>query len=307
MQYIIGVDGGGTKTKAVAYRLDDTQLSEADAGFGNLLLGFDAAAAHLVEAIEQCVIGVKREDSGACLIGIYLGLAGVESCDNASRIEHFLQNYFRCRVRVYHDSELAHAALLQGRDGIITISGTGSVSFGRYQGKTARTGGWGHILGDEGSGYWIALQAFRRIAMEQDTGASRSVLSQSILHQLGGNNADDLKQFVYSAGKDKIAAFTPLIVQMAQAFEKHAVDILKRAGKELAVLTKRTYDRFETNDVIPIGVSGGVLTKADLVRESFRRELEQVLGPFPIVWKHVSPTKGACYLGKIEQEKTNGL
>ncbi|MDD2497224.1 MAG: BadF/BadG/BcrA/BcrD ATPase family protein [Desulfitobacteriaceae bacterium] len=134
MEYIIGVDGGGTKTKAVAYNLEDKEIGKGRSGFGNLLLDFNKAAAHIINAIEQCAISIKADGGQGKCLAIYLGLAGIEANNNIEKIKTLLKEKFHCQILAFHDSQLAHAAILKGEDGIITISGTGSVSYGLYTG-----------------------------------------------------------------------------------------------------------------------------------------------------------------------------
>lgn len=296
MKYIIGVDGGGTKTKAVAYSLEDQELGQGHSGFGNLLLNFNLAVKNIISAIEQCQISLKESGrQGECL-GIYLGIAGIEVSGYIEKLETLLKEKFHCKVQGFHDSELAHAAILKGEDGIITISGTGSVSYGSYKGKQARTGGWGHILGDEGSGYAIALAAFKRMTMEDDSGWDRSKLTQTIMNKLNVDTVNDIKGFIHTASKGEIAAFAPMVVELAQAAEINSVNILKQAGKELAMMTEKLYKKLGINESIKIGVKGSILSKVDIVRGEFISCLERDLDAVNILVEDISATKGACYL-----------
>lgn len=295
MKYIIGVDGGATKTKAAAYSLADQELGQGYSGFGNLSLDFDQAVKNIINAIQQCINSLKEERPGECL-GIYLGIAGIEDNNNVEKVETLLKQRFPCKVQAWHDSELAHAAIFKGEDGIITISGTGSVSYGLYKGKQARTGGWGHILGDEGSGYNIALVAFKRITIEEDSGLVRSELTRAIMRKLNSDKVSDIRGFIYSASKGEIAAFAPIVIELAKAAEINSVNILKQAGKELAIMTERLYKKLGINESIKIGVSGSILSKVDIVREEFKSCLERDLESVNIIADDTSVTKGACYL-----------
>ena len=296
MKYIIGVDGGATTTEAVAYSLEDKEIGKGYSGFGNLLLDFDKAVKNIINAIQQCINSIKEQDRhGECLC-IYLGIAGIEVSDNIEKVETLLKEKFYCKVQGFHDSELAHAAIFKGEDGIITISGTGSVSYGLYKGKKARTGGWGHILGDEGSGYNIALAAFKRMTIEEDSGWGRSELTQTIMRKLNSDKLNDVKGFIYSASKGEIAAYAPIVVELAKDAEINSVNILKQAGKELAIMTERLYKKLGINESIGIGVSGSILSKVDIVREEFRNCLERDLESVNIIAEDISATKGACYL-----------
>ncbi len=295
MKYIIGVDGGATKTEAAAYSLADQELGRGYAGFGNLSLDFDQAVINIINAIQKCIDNLKEDQPKECL-GIYLGIAGIEDSDNVKKVETLLKGKFRCQVQAMHDSELAHAAIFKGADGIITISGTGSVSYGLYKGKQAKTGGWGHILGDEGSGYNIALAAFKRMTMEEDSGSVRSELTQTIMRKLNLKQVNDIKEFIYSASKGEIAAFAPIVAELAKAAEINSVNILKQAGKDLAMMTERLYIKLGVNESINIGVSGSILNKVDIVRKEFKSCLERDLESVNIIADDISVTKGACYL-----------
>jgi N-acetylglucosamine kinase-like BadF-type ATPase len=293
VKYIIGVDGGATNTEAVAYSLEDQEISQGYAGFGNLRLNFDEAVRNIIAAIQLCLNNVKEQDRPGECLGIYLGIAGIEDTDN---IETVLKEKFNCQVHAWHDSELAHAALFKGEDGIITIAGTGSVSYGLYKGKQAKNGGWGHILGDEGSGYNIALAAFTRMTIEEDSGSVRSELTRTIMRKLNLKQVNDIKGFIYSASKGEIAGFASIVAELADASEINSVSILKQAGKDLAIMTEGLYKKLGVDEFINIGVSGSIISKVDIVREEFKRCLERDLGSINIIAADISATKGACYL-----------
>ena len=304
MKYIIGVDGGATKTKAIAYSLEDQEIGQGYSGFGNLSIDFDKAVKNIINAVQQCINSLKEQErQGECLC-IYLGIAGIEDSDNVEKVEALLKEKFHCKVQAGHDSELAHAAIFKGEDGIITISGTGSVSYGLYKGKRARTGGWGHILGDEGSGYAIALAAFKKMTLEEDLGWVRSELTQAIMRKLNTDKVSDIREFIYSASKGEIAAFAPIVAELAKTAEINSVNILKQAGKDLAVMTERLYKKLGIHESINIGVGGSILSEVDIVREEFRSCLERDLESVNIIADDIPATKGACYLHRriIEQD-----
>ena len=304
MGYIIGVDGGGTKTKASAYSLDDKEIGKGQSGFGNLLLDFDKAVNNIIEAVERCKSSIKEQFAQEECLCIYLGIAGIEADSNIEKIETLLKEKFHCKVNAFHDSELAHAAMLKGQDGIITISGTGSVCYGIYKGKKERTGGWGHILGDEGSGYYIALEAFKRAALEEDLGSDRSELTIEIMSKLKLDNVNEVKGFIYSATKGEIAAYVPVVAKLAEATEVNSVNILRAAGKDLAVMTERNYKKLGIDGSVKVALKGGVLCKVAMVRQEFINCIERDLGSLvDIIVEDISSTKGACYLHRRKEEE----
>ena len=303
MDYIIGVDAGGTKTEAAAYTLEEQEIAGSVSGPGNPAVDLHGAEANIKDAISKCIQSIKTQGvEGECKC-IYLGAAGIEVGKNKELLEALLREAFQCEVICLHDSELAHAAILEGKDGIITIAGTGSVSFGRYNGKTAKTGGWGHVLGDEGSGYWIALEALKQMTVEQDSGMIPSVLSKKIMMHLDVTTVDEMKEFVHVAGKYEIADIAPIVAELGRTGDRQALDILDRAGIELAFLTEKLYKKLEIKGPCVIGLSGGILRHIDRVRDQFRLYVESDLDSVSIIAEEVSPTKGACYLFRQTQDK----
>lgn len=296
MEYIIGVDGGATKTEAVAYRLDDTAIGRGVSGFGNLFLDFDKAAENVITAIEQCICSIKHTDDDKRCLCIYLGLAGIDVEDNKAKIKKLIKEKFRCDVHGYHDSHLAHVAVHKGKDGIIVISGTGSVAYGVYSQRKEKSGGWGHIIGDEGSGYNIAIAAFKKMTLEADKGIAPSELTKNIMDKMNIKNVNEIVKLTYSYSKSEIAAFAPTVVKFAEAYDKNAVEILAQAGRDLAEMTIRLYNKLKIKKPVNIGVSGSVLFKVDMVRNELISCLEKNLKAITIINENISATKGACYL-----------
>jgi N-acetylglucosamine kinase-like BadF-type ATPase len=303
MDYIIGVDAGGTKTEAAAYDLEDNKTAGSQAGPGNPAVNFEGAIVNIKEAIAQCIHNLQTEETEGICRGIYLGVAGIEVGKNKEVLESFLRNEFQCNVIGLHDSEMAHAAILKGEDGIITIAGTGSVSYGRFKGKTDKTGGWGHVLGDEGSGYWIALEALKQMTIEIDSGINTSELSHQIMAHLGVLSVDGMKEYVHAASKNEIAHVAMVVAELARDGNPIAMDILDRAGMELALMTERLYKKLKITGPVSIGISGGILRNVEQVREQFRASLEKDLGTIRMLVEEVSPTKGACYLYRQTHDK----
>lgn len=296
MEYIIGVDGGGTKTVAVAYDLNDFEIGRGLAGPGNLNVDFEMALGNIKDTISQCLKHIdSRWADGKCLC-IYLGIAGIEVGDNIEKIQKGIGAAFQCKVIGIHDSQLAHAALLKGQDGLLTIAGTGSVCFGRVQGKTGRTGGWGHLLGDQGSGYWIGLEGVKRMIKDYDSGRPASDLSSAILTSLGMKDANDIKGYIYSTGYQSVASLTPVVAELAGHGDRQSIEILEHAGLELALMTETLYQKLKMNPPGRIAISGSVLSRVEITRKKFQSMLEQDLGSVQIITEDISPTKGACYL-----------
>lgn len=296
MKIIIGVDAGGTKTEAVAYDRDGTALSKAYSSFGNVLIDFEAACRHLQEAIESCLEALPKAE----LVALSLGVAGIGSGKYSTELQKALSS-FGVPIRIETDARIAHAAYFPNGDGILTIAGTGAVSFGHRGEKQVMTGGWGHLIGaDRGSGYWIALRAIEKMANDEDQGKSLSQLSKVILDHLQLPDSVAIKRFVYSATKKEIAALTLLVVAEANKQNATAQSILKEAGQFLAQMTINNYIKLGQPKDISIALKGSVLLKIPQVQTAFIQEVKKFMPTVLIITEEVSSTQGAFFLALNE-------
>ena len=291
MKYIIGVDGGGTKTEAIAYDSNGMVLKTGYSGHGNLLVDKEKGIYHIIDAIKQCLVPLGAEKC----VYLYLGLAGIDSGMYQEELEKEIQQ-FGIPYLIMNDVKLAHAALLKGKDGILTISGTGSVSYGVKGNDSEMSGGWGHLLGDEGSGYWIVVESLKKMIKDHDHMKQLSNLSLKILETLEIDSVPNIKTFVYSSEKGKIAALVPVIVKEAESGNGEARRILKEAGIHLAIMTLHLFHKLHFESEVWIGVKGSVLTQIADVRDAFAETIHSEIENVKIIDDQTSATKGAYYL-----------
>ncbi|MGL4451235.1 MAG: N-acetylglucosamine kinase [Sarcina sp.] len=290
MNYIIGVDGGGTKTEAVAYDLDGNVLKVALKGFGNPLNNKEEALKNIHDSIKELTdeYGVEQ------LKGLYLGIAGSESGNNTQLIKEVADEFYIDSV-VMNDGELALRAMLEGEDGILTIAGTGSISFGINGEKSLRCGGWGHLLGDEGSAYKISVEAIKRMIFENDNNLEKSALTKKAMEHLKITNIDEVIPFVYSSTKDEVAKLAPVVSILAEEGDKICIAIMESEGLALAKTTENTYKKLGF-EKCSIGLVGGVIRKSKIVRETFEKYLNENINVVSYVDSSVSAAKGAYYI-----------
>ncbi|MDH2880356.1 BadF/BadG/BcrA/BcrD ATPase family protein [Bacillus cytotoxicus] len=297
MKYIIGVDGGGTKTEAIAFDKNGKEIARGMSCFGNVLLDYERAISHICEAIDQCFQRLCKTEC-AC-IGI--GLAGVNSIDIHTLKERFITKY-QTEIEIYNDAIIAHAALLEGNDGILTIAGTGAVCLGKKGERYEYSGGWGHILGDEGSGYWIALQALKRMTRAYDKGISFCKLGKVIQEKCHIVTPEDIKQLIYSKPKDHVASIAPIVVEAAKQGNTDAFQIIIRAGEELANITNYMYKRMLFEEPISIAVKGGILNSVPEIYAHFKTNCEKnIQEKIHFIQNDVSSAKGV-YMLMAEKE-----
>ncbi|WP_055071509.1 BadF/BadG/BcrA/BcrD ATPase family protein [Clostridium massiliamazoniense] len=296
MKYIIGVDGGGTKTEAVAYNLEGDIIKSSLTGYGNLLNGKEEGLKNIVEAIDNIVDKLGIEN----LQGIYLGIAGSEVGNNNEIIKEEVKSKFNVETIVMNDSELALKALLKGEDGILTIAGTGSIAFGINGDVQWKAGGWGNLLGDEGSAYKIAIEGLKNMIYENDNSLELSGMSKAILEYLGISKPDDIIGFVYSSTKDEIAKLAQIVSKFAEEGNEVANKILVIEAINLAKSTEQVFKRLKF-EKCSVGLVGGVIRKSRIFREAFENYLNKNINVISFIDDKVSPAKGGYYIFK----KTN--
>jgi len=297
MKYVIGVDGGGTKTEATAYDVDGKVIKTTIRGFANLLNNKEKALDNIVTSIKEITVQCSVDE----LKGIYMGIAGAEVGDNSKLIEETIKSKLNVDCIVMNDAEIALKAMLKGKDGILTIAGTGSVAFGLNKGITARCGGWGNLLGDEGSGYKIAIDAIKRMIFEKEYGLPQSELTKKILKRLEIKSVDEITSFVYSSTKDEIASLAEVVARLGEEGEEAARGILIKEGIELAKTVIRVYKKLKFEGC-SIALAGSIIRKSKIVRKAFEEYLKENIVVESIVDEEISPTMGAYYINKINEE-----
>ncbi|MDG5853302.1 N-acetylglucosamine kinase [Clostridium beijerinckii] len=297
MKYIIGVDGGGTKTEAVAYDFQGNIIVTSVKGFANLLNNREKALNNIVDSIRE-IIDVLKEDE---LVDLYLGIAGSEVGDNAKIIKDTIKNELKTDCVLMNDAEIALKAMLMGNDGILAIAGTGSIAFGVKNNSSVRCGGWGNLLGDEGSGYKIAIDAIKRMILEEENSLPKSELTTRIMKRLGAKSIGEVVTFVYSSTKDEIASLAEIVSILGEEGNKIAEEILVNEGVDLAKTVINVYRKLKFESC-SIALVGGVIRKAKILRKSFEKYLRENIVIEDIVDDEISPTIGAYYINKAKRE-----
>ncbi|MBA3366570.1 MAG: ATPase [Actinobacteria bacterium] len=262
---ILGVDAGGTATRAVLVT-NGAVVHRSETGPLNALLHAD-----VMERLARLV-----DDSGAHRAGI--GLPGLRG-GAAARLQAALSRRVEAKVVVADDAEIARLGAFEGGPGIVVVAGTGSIALGvNGRGTRARAGGHGYVLGDEGGGYWIGREAVRAALRSRD-GTGPSTRLETLLEERLGMDLDRLLADVYSAPADRLrlARLVPLVG--AAAKEDEVADaLLTRAADHLVGLARVLQRRLG-----PLGVAavGGVF-RLPAVRERFAGEtgaVDPVLPP----------------------------
>ena len=182
---------------------------------------------------------------------------------------------FMGKAIITNDAVTALYGGVGGSEGVILISGTGSICYGsNSEGETKRAGGWGHLIGDEGSGYYIGINAINKIAKGHDCVEEKTVMTDLILEHLKLENASGLIEFVYrsGAGKSEIASLARLVDEAYKQGDSMAEEILLRAAFELFLISKAVIDNLKLNNKKAIlAVNGSVIEKNECISSEFKR------------------------------------
>lgn len=299
--YVLGIDAGATKT--VCHLADGTGrvLREARGGGANL----QASGELEVEKVLHQVMEEALGDSGIVPAAICLGIAGVDREADIAIVRGILQRIgYKARALVVNDALIALEAGVGDGPGVVIVAGTGSIAFGRNRaGAAARAGGWGHLLGDEGGGYWLGRLALRAVVRAADGRGPATQLTPYILDHFGIARADDLIHEVYARGvrPPAIAALARYVEQAAAGGDPVAADLIGSAARELAISARAVVERLGlAGDRWPFVLSGGLFVAMPrLVAELTPRLL--ALAPGARVERLVGePAAGAVRLALAE-------
>lgn len=296
----LGVDGGGTKT---AYALVDAEgdirASHVGGSVSYLSEGISSATVLLSKGIRATLS--KGAISPERLLFAFVGLPayGEDSAAIAQLDAMPAEVLDRARYRCANDMVCSWAGSLACVDGISVIAGTGSMAYGVYAGRTARAGGWGEIIGDEGSAYWIAREGMNLFSRMSDGRAARGPLYRLVFERLKIQADLDLCSHIYGEGADKrstFAQFAPLVHEAAQRGDTQAVAIFERGSGELVQCVLATRNALAVPDdvMLPVSHTGGVFSGAGLMVDAFRSALAASDQPFEYRAPQFPPAVGAA-------------
>lgn len=229
---LVGIDGGGTRTRLRLAWPEGAVLAEGEGGPANIATDAGQAWQSIHQALEQALSQAGLSDAGSRLVAV-AGLAGAEVTGAVER--------FTARPPLFADITLVSDAYTScvgahgGADGAMIAAGTGAVGLAIAGSVTRRVGGWGFPQGDEGSGAWIGLEAIRLMLRAGDDRAPRTALTESLRARLADEGAEPMLWAVGARAAD-FARLTPLVRALADDGDAQARDLLRRAGAEIDAL-----------------------------------------------------------------------
>ena len=305
---MIGIDGGGSGTSAVLATNEGRIEAVGSGGPANFqVVGEEQTVQSIVAAISSAVNqGNALHKSEPEIAVIAVGLAGLHTPADKDRLTRLVADqYPASRIDLWTDADVALAATSGDRAGIVVVAGTGAIALGRDdRGTAGRCGGWGYLIGDEGSAYAISREGLRAASQGLDGRMPPTSLAAAFVQALAVPGFDDLLRPLYgppAMTRHQIAQLAPLVTQCALAGDAAARDVLVAAAGSLAAMVIALGSRLGFVDkAFPVACSGGVWKAGETILEPFRR---QVLATFPAARvgpPQLSPAAGAVFLGMAQ-------
>jgi N-acetylglucosamine kinase-like BadF-type ATPase len=303
MAYYLGIDGGGTKTRCVLADETSVLARAMTGGCSVIRFGEQKAREALHSAIGQVCASARISPDR--ISGICIGVTGAARPAIAEKIRGILRELISegapAKIEVIGDHEIALEAAFGAGPGVIAIAGTGSIVYGRdARSHTARAGGWGFAISDEGSGHWIGRGAISAILNARDEGLD-TALTGMVLNAWKLATLDALVQHANSTPPPDFPRLFPVVLRAADEGDSIARKLLSDAGTKLADLTAIVIRRLKSHAVadvhlapgLPVAMTGSVFRQSSRVREVFYNELQVSFPGLDVRQDLVDPVEGA--------------
>jgi N-acetylmuramic acid 6-phosphate etherase len=291
---ILGVEGGGTKTAWVL--VERSLAGGAEPGSQWVILDqgkLPPSNLRLTtpERLREIFAGLPREVDRA---GVFLAGCGTEE-DRQSLALICRDIWPNAKIVTGSDRDSGLAAALDHGDGIAVNAGSGSSVTGRRGDRIERAGGWGHILGDTGGGYFLSIEALRLILREYDLHRGEMQFTAKILHALSLNTLDELVRWVQTADKMEIAMLAPVVFEAAADGDPCVIEIVEEGARVLCEYTEAVASRLHL--LAPkVALMGGLFYRDSIYTHAFRRRLKKNLPDARVTTAERPPELGAAWL-----------
>jgi glucosamine kinase len=299
----LGIDGGGSKTSCVVGN-EGYVLGRGLAGASNVVrVGEQRAREAIAAAVQQACKEAMVEPlqiTRSCI-----GIAGGARAETAEVIQKIAKEIVSGEMEIVGDMVIAMEAASGSGPGVVVIAGTGSIAYGRNAaGQTARAGGWGFAISDEGSAHWIGRTAVSAVMKAQDEGQSAALLD-ALMKAWNVSTREQMVMAVNASPVPDFAALFPVV--LAAEADPIAHDVLAQAGAELSTLAKAVIARlFRENQAVRVAMSGGVFRNAAQVRRVFYNNLRLTYPKVVVSEDVVDPVDGALALARKGARAASG-
>ena len=301
----LGIDGGGNQTSCLIGN-ENSVLGKGRAAGSNLIrVGEARAQEALAAAIRQACMAAKvnpAQINRSCV-----GLAGAARPEISDLVRRFVSELVSGEIEVVGDMVIALEAAFGNGPGVMVIAGTGSIAYGRGpEGQTARAGGWGFAISDEGSGHWIGRAGVAAVLRAHDESENTGLL-EDVMKSWRVGTREQMVLLANASHPPDFAALLPAVLSAAEAGDALARTVLTQAGTELATLARIVIRRlFADAGAVPVAMSGGVFRNCALVRQVFYQALHSGCPTAAVNLTVVEPVRGALQLARKAERKRTG-
>ncbi len=293
-RFLLGIDGGATKTLAAVLDVEGGRLHLGYGGPSNQdAVGATAATQALLDAADEAIAGAGTSIEG--LDAAVLAVAGTDTDAIVSEVRaHRPPEWI-----VVNDVVAAWATATGGEPGVGAISGTGSNVFGvGRDGRAWRTGGWGHIVGDEGSGYWLGLESIKAALRDRDGSGPETALSDAAVEFFGAPSVEALGVMVYSKplSKSEIAAFAIETGRCAERGDGVARELYEDGARWLSGQIAAVIAQTGLQGEFPVGLIGSAYKAGEIFVGPLTREIHEVAPDAQVATVEMAPVGGSLLL-----------
>jgi N-acetylglucosamine kinase len=293
----MGIDGGGTKTICLVSDLEGRLLGAGFGGPSNYLsVGVEGAKRSVEDAIGMALKGCPRVQR---LEAAYLGMAGAGRPRGVGIFEEIMKALnIADRVFVDIDAAIALAGATACNPGVVVISGTGSIAYGvNRHGEKRRAGGWGHLLGDEGSGYDIGRRALISVLKARDGRGRRTSLSERLMALLRVRGIDELVDRAYGLKVDEVASLASPVMEEARKGDEISREMIRSALDELESLALAVIRGLGMEgEEFELALTGGILEARDLMAEPLGERIRMRVRGCRVIEPRFKPAVGAVLM-----------
>src|SRR5690625_4043298 len=297
MKYVIGIDGGGTKTKGLLADENGNVVASAVTGPSNPNV---VKKNDLTNVFRDLFSSLKQKQEGfeKHTVSLYAGISGAGNKDNEEIIQGILEKHFpeQTAIKVEVDAVNALYAGTYGEPGIVQISGTGSITYGKNVRETvARVGGWGYLFGDEGSGYDIGRRAVTAALKAFDGRGPETILLHMLYAHFQVDKPQALIRQVYTSPspKNKISPLAQIVFRAYKQNDGIAKEIINQTANELTLNITTLYKQlFQPGEKTTIVLSGGIFQEKEIIPELLHEQINKYKH-LNLVLPDMSPAGGA--------------
>lgn len=269
LKYQIGVDAGGTHSTAIAYDLNGKELGRAEGGPGQINADYEGGINNIADTVNELLDKIN----GDCM-RVLVGIAGLSVVGNAPEVAATISSRINnLPTRAITDSLLALYSGLEGEDGALVIAGTGSVFNGLQDGHLIAVGGYGNILGDEGSGYAIAKSAMQSALLSWDKREDNALIPM-FTKFFNVEHMDECNAKFYKMANSEVAGMAVHVAKLADQGDPDASAVIKEQAHLLARDIIIGLDRYEDPKPMKIALTGSVLANNEMLRNLMEDEVK---------------------------------